>query len=173
METNDLFNRIKARDQDAFKQLTEDYGWKLYARIRKTTDNRDKADLIFKRTFSRFYNSMEEYDSDDPIEAMLCLYADVITKELAPKPVNFPSRVSGADSASAAELTEFTEEPAPSPQKAHSPFATFFYVLGVILLVLGIAAALWIMAGLLMDLNILPEFDLGYEWFNANIAPWF
>lgn len=173
METNDLFNRIKARDQDAFKQLTEDYGWKLYARIRKTTDNRDKADLIFKRTFSRFYNSMEEYDSDDPIEAMLCVYADVITKELAPKPVNFPSRIPGADPASTAAQPEFSEEPEDKPKKAHSPAATFFYVVGVIVLVLGIAAALWIMAGLLMDLNVLPEFDLGYEWFNANIAPWF
>ena len=162
METNDLFKRIREKDQAAFKELTEDYGWKLYGRIRKTTDDRDKADLIFKQTFSRFYNTMENYDCEDAIEAMLCVYAAMVTEELA-------------QSEGETVMPELTgkKKTAKKAKKAHSGIANFFYVLGVLLLLAGIAAALWIMAGLLMDLQILPQFDLGYEWFNANIAPWF
>lgn len=45
--------------------------------------------------------------------------------------------------------------------------------LGVGVLSLGIAAAIWVILGLLMDMQLLPELDLGYAWFSANIAPWF
>ena len=45
--------------------------------------------------------------------------------------------------------------------------------LGVVVLSFGIAAVLWVILGLLMDMQLLPEFDLGYSWFSANIAPWF
>lgn len=37
----------------------------------------------------------------------------------------------------------------------------------------GILAALWVIAGLLMDMGFLPYIDMGYSWFNMNIAPWF
>ena len=45
--------------------------------------------------------------------------------------------------------------------------------LAVILLCAGILLMLWVIAGLLMDLELLPPVDLGYEWFNRRIAPWF
>lgn len=45
--------------------------------------------------------------------------------------------------------------------------------LGIGVLSLGIAAVLWVIVGLLMDMQLLPEIDLGYSWFSANIAPWF
>ena len=32
---------------------------------------------------------------------------------------------------------------------------------------------LWIVAGILMDLGILPYYDLGFAWFNANLYPLF
>ena len=37
----------------------------------------------------------------------------------------------------------------------------------------GILAALWVITGLLMDMGFLPDIDMGYSWFNMNIAPWF
>ena len=43
----------------------------------------------------------------------------------------------------------------------------------VILLSIGILLMLWIIAGLLMDMELLPYVDLGYAWFNRQIAPWF
>ena len=164
METNELFKRIREKDQEAYRELTEDYGWKLYGRIRKTTDDRDQADLIFRETFSRFYNSMEHYDCDDAIDAMLCVYAAMVTEELA------QNQLPASD---ALPVQDKKGKKKKKAKKSHSGIGTFFYVIGVILLLAGIAAALWVMAGLLMDLQILPEFDLGYEWFNANIAPWF
>lgn len=44
---------------------------------------------------------------------------------------------------------------------------------GRILLILFLLILLWVAAGILMDLGIIPLFDLGYGWFNVNIFPLF
>ncbi|MEA5058801.1 MAG: hypothetical protein VB049_02010 [Candidatus Pelethousia sp.] len=54
-----------------------------------------------------------------------------------------------------------------------SPFKRFFGVLFIFLLLMAVLGLLWGLAGLLMDLNILPEYDLGYRWFNAAVYPFF
>ena len=185
METNDLFNRIKAKDREAFKQLTEEYGWKVYSRIRETTEDRDQADLIFNKTFSRFYNTIEDFDSNDPIEAMLCVYAAVVADEMEksaaegkevrleeneiPVTQDLVPDVEALAQGTDSKKKEKKEKKA----RKHSGFVSFLYVIGILLLIAGIAAAVWVMAGLLMDLNILPDMDWGYSWFNANIADWF
>ena len=46
-------------------------------------------------------------------------------------------------------------------------------VVAAIFLSMGILWLLWIAAGLLMDMDLIPTVDLGYEWFNQNIALWF
>ena len=43
-----------------------------------------------------------------------------------------------------------------------------FVLLAVLLVVFA-----WLLAGILMDLSVLPFCDLGYSWFNANIFPFF
>ena len=32
---------------------------------------------------------------------------------------------------------------------------------------------LWLLAGILMDLDVIPSFDLGYRWFNEHIFDFF
>lgn len=46
-------------------------------------------------------------------------------------------------------------------------------VLLIVLLSIGIIAMLWVITGVAMNTGILPQADLGYQWFNLNIAPWF
>jgi len=62
--------------------------------------------------------------------------------------------------APAEPLLEEFEEP---------PRAGFFARLSIFVSCLMIAALLWTIAGLLMSLDVLPDIDLGYDWFNANI----
>jgi len=41
------------------------------------------------------------------------------------------------------------------------------------LLILFILILLWVVAGILMDFGFIPQFDLGYGWFNVHIFPLF
>lgn len=181
-QTRELFNRIRSRDKDSFQVLTENYGWKLYSYIRKKEDNREAADQLFSDTLARFHNNVDQYGCEDPIEAMLCLYADELmekepARQAAPQemyctphvPVSAPPQPMTAPQAAPVQK--------PKPKKKHSAgafFANFFYVLCILFLVIGILAALWFLTGILVDMNVLPShWDLGYSWFNENIANWF
>ncbi len=42
-----------------------------------------------------------------------------------------------------------------------------------LLLILLLLVLLWALAGVLMDIRLIPTFDLGYRWFNATIYPLF
>ncbi len=46
-------------------------------------------------------------------------------------------------------------------------------VRGFVLILVLAFVLLWIAAGYLMSIDVLPEADLGYRWFNENIAQWF
>lgn len=168
--TKALFKKIKGRDRKSFQLLTETYGWKLYSYIRRNTASRETADRIFSDTFIRFYDSMEEYGSDDPIETMLYLYADMVG--------NTPDDGSNSSLSrwQIAQETDFSLPEVRIPKKRRTGKAcwvTFFYGVCIVLLLLGILAAFWILAWMLMDMNVVPRWDLGYSWFNTHIANWF
>ncbi len=52
--------------------------------------------------------------------------------------------------------------------KGHERRRTGHFLTPVVLIVL-ILGVLWVNAGLLMELKVLPEVDLGYAWFNAHV----
>lgn len=69
-----------------------------------------------------------------------------------------------------ARADELTTEPEDEPPPPSRGFGYYF------LTVLGFAGSLvllWMLAGLLMRLNILPSYDLGYTWFNETLFPLF
>lgn len=47
------------------------------------------------------------------------------------------------------------------------------FIFCIILNIILILILLWFLAGLLVNLGILPEIDLGYSWFNSHIYPLF
>lgn len=47
------------------------------------------------------------------------------------------------------------------------------FIFCIILNVILILILLWFLGGLLINLGVLPEFDLGYSWFNSHIYPLF
>ncbi|MDD3920349.1 MAG: hypothetical protein PHO41_04160 [Eubacteriales bacterium] len=69
-----------------------------------------------------------------------------------------------------ARADAIASEPEDEPEPRQKGFGYYF------LTVLGFAGSLvllWMLAGLLMRLNILPSFDLGYAWFNEALFPLF
>lgn len=164
---------INMSDRDAFNKLTDAYGWKLYSHIRRNTDSREQADMVFNETFSRIYGTMKSYDSDDALEAMLMMYSDSIGQNIKAQPQTvMPPHFDNG----------FLENVQPEGKKdrkgrkegkKRSGFRKLLNFIGVLILLLAIAAIVWVMVGLLMDLKVIPYFDLGYSWFNANIVDWF
>ena len=57
----------------------------------------------------------------------------------------------------------------PSDGKRRRPGEKF----GRLLLLLMLFILLWAVAGVLMDIRIIPKFDLGYRWFNQTVYPLF
>ncbi len=53
------------------------------------------------------------------------------------------------------------------------PRSKGLFIFCIILNVILILILLWFLGGLLINLGVLPEFDLGYTWFNSHIYPLF
>lgn len=99
--------------------------------------------------------------ADEPLAAPEPIPADAGEKTL---PVDLPPlertraymRADGAENGAGAK---------PTRRKKHG-FLTF-------LLVVFLLALLWVLAGVLMGLGYVPQLDLGYNWFNMNVFPFF
>lgn len=52
------------------------------------------------------------------------------------------------------------------PKKKKHGFLT---ALAITLLSVIILCGVWVILGLLVSMNVLPHFDLGFEWFNQNV----
>ena len=168
--TKELFKKIRGRDRASFDMLSQNYGWKLYSYIRKNTADRASADRIFSDTFQNFYDLLDGYEGDDPIEAMLFTCADKLVKNgaAASKP-EVQSPMGQWEIGCEAGFSLPKVEAAEGATKKESLGMKFFYGICILLLVIGIFAALWIMLYMLMSMNLIPQMDLGYSWFNANV----
>ena len=171
-EIKALFKKIKGRDKRSFEVLSDAYGWKLYTHIRSGTEDREKADRIFSQTLSVFYNELQDYDGEDPIEAMLFACADRI---------GCKNREEEVKSAEIGPWTLGQEANFMLPnvdgviinQIKEPLWLKIFYGLCIIILIFGILAAVWVMAWMLMSMQLIPEYDFGYSWFNLHIADLF
>jgi len=67
-------------------------------------------------------------------------------------------------------LSLFEDEPI---VRRNSPFKRFFGALLILILLSAVLALVWGLLGLMMRLRMIPAYDLGYSWFNANIHPFF
>lgn len=150
MDPNQLLNRMKERDMVAYHDLTQHYGWKLYSYLQTRFQNKEQVDAALNETLHQFYNTVA--GSDDAIEALLISYADQTCRNMMQN-----------QSMPAAAL----------PKKKSGKAGRIIFAVSLCFLLLCIFGAIWVIIGLLMDLGIMPEVDLGYSWFSANIFPWF
>lgn len=196
MDNSDLLNRIKSKDREAFLQLMQTYGKGLYSRLLSQLGDRELADAAFKETLVGFYNTLTENDGGDAVEALLYGYADRTRRQLLDSSLEHvidetmdetadeagpasapPAREAAAAVPETVKEPESADEPesdeiCDEAEDRKNPGGAGFWI-AVIALGLCIMFAVWVIVGLLMDMSLLPEFDLGYDWFNANVAPWF
>ena len=177
MNAYDLLVRMKNRDPGAFLEFSDKYSWSLYSAIREKFPDSETASKIYSEAINGFYRSLNEWEGDDPLEALLLEYANgVCCKNGLPglqgdAPVGQRAPVD----AGMPDLVPQQEDrhPAENSSKTEKKSGGFLYRMVALLLTAGIAAAIWVIVGILMDIGVVPEYDLGYSWFNANIAQWF
>ena len=100
-----------------------------------------------------FYDGLSENTGQGSIESLLYETADRFCRAQYPNPKI-------AKSANA------------NPVKQKPADRVIFWPVFLLLIILN-CGCLWVIAGLLMDMGILPVIDLGYSWFHMNVFPWF
>lgn len=170
MSYGDLLERMMQRDTDAFLELTDRYGWMLYSEIRKKVPNRADADRIYDETMRQFYGSLQNAACEDPIEAMLCAFADQISeKQGISYDLFFRIQAEDAVQPPVVQVPVLEENEAKTAPKRKG---RFWLRLGLFLVLVGFAAVIWIGVGLMMEAGLLPYYDLGYSWFADIAAAW-
>jgi len=174
MSYMDLLDRMSSNDTEAFLEMTDRYGWAVYSAIRKQHADHAVADRIYNDTMNAFYHSLSDSNAEDPMEALLCSFADLISeKQIASDRARLDQLVlTKHDAPPEIQLYEQREFREPS-RRTVTKKSHFWYNLGVIVVLMAIFAVLWCIIGLLMDMNLIPYYDLGYSWFNANIMQLF
>jgi hypothetical protein len=195
MITNDLQNRIRFGDREAFLAVYQNYGHDVYARALGALSSDSLATSVVKQTFLTLYeeilNRTEDFDIPVRIREItereirllrLVRGAPESTGELDNAEPN-PEHISSRDA--------FTEQRVVLPdlpsldrdRNFHRPRKALFVrkrknrstkpqigVFWKFLLVLIGLFLLWLLAGKLMSLGVFPVFDLGYTWFSNTLS---
>lgn len=148
MDSNELLNRLKDRDMGAYHLLTEHYGWKLYSYLKTRFKDKEQVDAAFNESLHQFYSTIA--GSEDAVEALLFSFADRICENM-----------------------KHNQNITVPEQKSSGKMGTVLFTVAFSILLLGIFVTLWVIIGILMDLGIMPELDLGYSWFSDHVFPWF
>lgn len=170
MGYGDLLERMMQRDTEAFLELTDRYGWMLYSEIRRKVPGKAEADRVYDETMRQFYGSLQNSACEDPIEAMLCAFADKIAETQGITYTPFiPKLAEYAIQPPAVQVPVLEEEPEKTAPKRKG---RFWRRLGWFLALVGFAAVVWVGVGLMMEAGILPYYDLGYSWVSSIAANW-
>lgn len=171
MMTQELLKKLKAKDLSAYNEIYDQYGWELHNYLKKTYPNETVSSEVFAQTMEAFCRDLTKYGTTDVMEAALFMYADRTMQTLTAQSTE---ETTWPETPAAPE--GWTQQPnlpeaAPS-QKKKGGFGRFLLT---VLLLLVAAAALWVIFGQVLRMGLLPNFslDLGYNWFNQNIAWWF
>ena len=142
-------NRSFRLDPAKYLELSGRYGWKLYSHLSERIEDRQILSEIYEKGMERFCELAETCDDQDALDKFLAEAADYACEGLK-KP-----------------------EESPNSEKAKSRKGSGFgFWLAFTALLLLNLACLWVILGLLMDMGILPEIDLGYSWAQYTVIPW-
>lgn len=165
----DLLERMMQKDTEAFLELTDRYGWALYSEIRKKHPNKEVADKIYDDTMQQFYCSLQNPACEDPVEALLCAFADKIGTSKN-NSATFQNTGIWKDVQPPDIRLQQTE--ADIHVNVRKKKTSFWFKLAMMLGVAGFVAVIWVGVGLMMEAGMLPYYDLGYTWVTSIVAEW-
>lgn len=188
MISDALQERIHCGDRDAFRALYSEYSRDVYLTACEVLKDEALARAVVKQVFLRIYrelldasgpiNTDERIDelTNEEIRVQRIVAGDTGSDVL--KTVHTPRRIERrsepTDTDAFTRLKERYAENLPAieiPKK--QPYHGGMLAVSIVLLVLFLLLLLWIVAGFLMSMDILPAIDLGYSWFNEAILPLF
>lgn len=199
MDAQEILSRIKQQDRETFRRLVTEYGKGLYLKLYAASGDSDAARQATKAAFTELYLALNSQQSPDVIESLLYSIGERKQREILQEntmklaseclaqvvelPVCGQTRELKAETAKPVKCIRSEEtvcEDAPSSEgmtqgdipavvQNEKPEGTGS-ALGQVLFALLVIAGLWAIAGALMGDGFLPKYDLGYSWFNINIA---
>ena len=140
MDITVLQLRIRSGDQKAFLDLSNEYGWTLYSYLSQRIHNRDLVQSTYQEVLNEFYRNVPNMDQKGSVEAALLVLADIYCVQV---PVQ--------------------------PEKIEKSSGLSFWI-GLVILLLLNGLCLWIIGGILMEMGIIPSFDLGYSWIRTLLS---
>lgn len=198
MDAQELLSRIKQQDKEAFRRLVTDYGKGLYIKLYAASGDADAARLATKAAFTELYIALNSQQSPDIIESLLYSIGERKQREILQEqtmklaedcldrvvelPAPNGAKELKAETAKPIQPVSAEELSAEAEHKAHGDIPVVVQPekpaqrgIGFwqVVLALLVIAGLWVVLGALMGEGYLPKYDLGYSWFNANIADWF
>lgn len=187
MEEKDLLQRVQKGDEAAFRALFHTYAEPAYQLLLQKCGDKALARALLKRVFEDVYRGLKEREDADPTALWINALAEkridahlfyqketnAVWQTLSSQPalpqaaqpgpgeVPLPPEPVPVQPVSAAASTAHAAGPA---RKRRGGRAALLCVL-----VAMTVCVLWVMAGLLMDVQALPKIDLGYDWFNTAV----
>ena len=155
----DLLERMKDKDAEAFLEMTDRYGWSVYSVIRRKYPDRAVADRVYQETMNAFYRNLSGSSAEDPLEALLCAFAD----QISPDKLNCGTVATGSGDALPKVRPSLADAVAMEAGRT-SEKKGFGHYLSILMLLITIAALTWTIAGMLMHMGYIPAVDLGYSW---------
>ena len=180
MEEKDLLQKVQKGDEAAFRALFHTYAAPAYQLLLQKCDDKALARALLKHV----YRGLKEQEDADPTALWINALAEkridahlfyqketnAVWQALSPQPA-LPQATQPA-----------TEEATLPPEPVSVQPASIAHAAGpackrrgggrvalLCILVAMTACVLWVMAGLLMDVQALPRLDLGYDWFNTAV----
>lgn len=181
MEQTEMLQKIQKGDQEAFRALFNAYAEPTYHILFKKCGNKATARMLLKRVFQDVHSSLKLQEDVDPTALWLNALANwqaethlfcrneteaVWQTMPAVQQAELPQTPNKAELVPAESAPrELPREPftAPVPKKQPGSIALL-----VVLLTMTVCL-IWVMVGLLMEMQVLPHADLGYEWFNTAV----
>ncbi len=199
MDAQEILSRIKQQDKETFRRLVTVYGKSLYLKLYAASGDPDAARQATKAAFTELYLALNSQQTPDVIESLLYSIGERKQREILQEQtlkmasecldrvvelsVPYTARKVKTETARPVQSTtadaSFTEQTetrttgdipvAVRQEKADEKKIGLWQVVFALLVIAG----LWVAIGALMGDGFLPKCDLGYGWFNANIANWF
>lgn len=186
MVKNELQYRIHQGDREAFAELFNLCGRDAYLSALALLSNKAAATEATKRAFMALREELLSAPGPIDVEARLTA---LIEKQAAARkaeepreeaplwPDEAPAEAPAQPTADDAEIPGAEDElpPLPPEMRTTMPQNTRRSMSGILwaLVAVMLLLLIWVAAGVLMNLSLVPYGDWGYSWFNAHIFPLF